>query len=97
MFHSKKFNNGFNSTYKRDLRPVSRNSKATFNDLLGKDKFEIVHGKILRLLATEKFELRNDLAPDIMKEIFHFTKPTHNLGSDTNTFSSRKIRTTYQG
>ena len=95
IFHSMKLNDRINSIHERTWRLVYRNNKATFEELLGKNNSVTVHHTNLQLFATKIFKVRNDLAPDIMKEVFQFKNTTFNLRSEGNTFLSRKIRTTY--
>ena len=48
-------------------------------------------------MATEIFKVKNDLCPEMMKEIFIFHEnPTYNLRSG-NHLTRRNIRTTYYG
>ena len=70
MFHSRKINNRVNSLHERVVRVVYRDYKATFSELLSKDKSVTIHQKNLQLLATEIFKTKNELNPIIMKEIF---------------------------
>ena len=70
MFHSRKINNRINSLHERAVRVVYRDYKATFSELLSKDKSVTIHQKNLQLLATEIFKTKNELNPIIMKEIF---------------------------
>ena len=56
MFDSRKINNRINSLHKRALRVVYRDYKATFSELLSKDKSVTIHQRNLQLLATEIFK-----------------------------------------
>ena len=53
MFHSRKINNRINSLHKNALRVVYRDYKATFSELLSKNKSVTIHQRNLQLLATE--------------------------------------------
>ena len=65
--------------------------------LLKHDKFVSIHVKNLQYLATEISKIKNDLCPEIMKEIFIFHEnPTYNLRSG-NHLTCRNIRTTHYG
>ena len=55
-FHSRKINNRINSLHEGALRVVYRDYKATFSELLSKDKSVIIHQRNLQLLKTEIFE-----------------------------------------
>ena len=61
------------------------------------DKSVLIHIKSLQYLATETFKVKNDLCPEIMKEIFIFHKnPAYNLRSG-NHLTQRNILTTHYG
>ena len=59
MFHSRKINNRVNSLHERVVRVVYRDYKATFSELLSKDKSVTIHQRNLQLLATEIFRTKN--------------------------------------
>ena len=56
-----------------------------------------VHQKNLEVLVTEIFKVKNNLAPDIMKDVFELKEPPYNLRSESNHFTSRNLKTTYYG
>ena len=56
-----------------------------------------VHQKNLQALVTEIFKVKNDLAPDIMKDVFKLKEPPFNLRSESNHFTRRNVKTTYYG
>ena len=61
------------------------------------DKSISIHINNLQYLATEIFKVKNDLCPEIMKEIFIFHESlTYNLRSG-NHLTRRNIRTTHYG
>ena len=43
----------------------------SLDDLLKKGKSVSIHQRNLQILATEIYKARNDLGPEIMKDIFH--------------------------
>ena len=43
----------------------------SLDDLLKKDKSVSIHQRNLKILVTEIYKARNDLGPEIMKNIFH--------------------------
>ena len=96
MLHSRKLNNCI-IVYTKELwgSYTGITKEVTFSKLLAKDNSLTVHHKKLELLATEVFKIRDNLALDIIKDVFQFKKPTYNLRSIANTFLSRNIRTTY--
>ena len=56
-----------------------------------------VHHKNLQVLVTEIFKGKNNLANDIMKDVFELKEPTYNLQSGSNLFTHRNVKTTYYG
>ena len=56
-----------------------------------------VHQKNLQVLVTEIFKVKNNLAPDIMKDVFELKEPPYNLRSESNHFTRRNVKTTYYG
>ena len=42
-----------------------------------------VHHKNLQALVTEIFKVKNDLAPNIMKDVFVLKEPPYNLRSES--------------
>ena len=83
MFHSRKINNPINSLHERALRVVYRDYKATFSELLSKDKSVTIHQRNLQLLATEIFKTKSELNLKIMEEIFTFKDVDYNLRNNT--------------
>ena len=65
-------NNKINNLHERALRAVYQDKTSSFETLLKHDKSVLIHVKNLRYLATEIFKVKNDLCPEIMKEIFIF-------------------------
>ena len=84
MCHGRGLNNKINNLHERALRTVYQDKKSSFETLLKHDKSVSIHVKNLQYLATEIFKVKNDLCPEIMKEIFIFHEnPTYNSGADT--------------
>ena len=97
MCHGRGLNNKINNLHERALRTVYQDKKSSFETLLKHDKSVSIHVKNLQYLATEIFKVKNDLCPEIMKEIFIFHEnPTYNLRSG-NHLTRRNIRTTHYG
>ena len=97
MCHDRGLNNKTNNLHEQALRTVYQDKKSSFETLLKRDKSVSIHIKNLEYLATEIFKVKNDLCPEIMKEIFIFHEnPTYNLRSG-NQLTRRNIRTTHHG
>ena len=97
MFHSRTLNNRINNIHERALRLTYKDNKSSFKELLEKDHSVTVHHKNLQVLVTEIFKVINDLAPDIMKDVFELKEPPYNLRSESNHFTRRNVRTAYYG
>ena len=54
----------------------------TFQELPAKDKSVSAHQKNLPLLATEIFNSKTGVSPELMKDIFHFVERRHDFTSD---------------
>ena len=97
MCQGRGLNNKINNLHERALRTVYQDKKSSFETLLKRDKSVSIHIKNSQYLATEIFKVKNDLCPEIMKEIFIFHEnPTCNLRSG-NYLTRRNIHTTHYG
>ena len=56
-----------------------------------------VHHKNSQVLITETFKIKNDLSPDIMKDVFELKERPYYLQSESNYFTRRNIKTSYYG
>ena len=97
MFHSRTLNNRINNIHERALRLTDKDNQSSFKELLEKDHSVTVHHKNLESLVTEIFKVKNDLALDIMKDVFELKELTYNLRSESNHFTCRNVKTTYYG
>ena len=97
MSHSRAMNNRINKIHEKALRLVYKDkTNLSLDDLLKKDKSVSIHQRNLQTLAIEIYKARNDLGPDIMKDIFHFVQKPYNLRNDS-TLKRRKNGTVYFG
>ena len=84
MSHSRTMNNRINKIYEKALRLVYKDeTNLSLDDLLKKDKSVSIHQRNLQILATEIYKVRNDLGPEIMKDVFHFAQNSYNLRNDS--------------
>ena len=97
MLHSRTLNNRINNIHERALRLTYKDNKSSFKQLLEKDHSVTVHQKNLQVLVTEIFKVKNNLAPDIMKDVFELKEPPYNLRSESNHSARRNVKTTYYG
>ena len=84
MSHNRTMSNRINKIHVKALRLVYKDeTNLSFNDLLKKDKSVSIVQRNLQIVKTEVYEVRNDLGPEIMKNIFHFTQKPYNLRNDS--------------
>ena len=89
MSHRMK-NKRINKIQEKSLRLLS------FDDLLKKGKSVSFNQRNLQILATKIYKVRNDLGPEIMKDIFHFVQKSYSLRNDS-TLQTQNNRTVYFG
>ena len=81
-------NNRINKIHEKTLRLVYKDEKnLSLDDLLKKDKSVSIHQRNLQILATEIYKAKNDLGPEIMKDIFHSVQKPYNLRNDSTPHS----------
>ena len=97
MFHSRKLNHRINSLHERALRVTYQDYQFTFLHLLQKDKSVTIHQRSLQVLAIKIFEVKNDLSPEIMKEVFELKEPSYSLRSKGSYFVRGNVKTTHYG
>ena len=85
MFHSCNLNNKINRIHEQALRLLYQNN-LSFSELLDLDNSVTVQQKILRVLMTEIYKVKHEIAPEIMKDIFELQNPLYNLTSSCNQF-----------
>ena len=97
MFHDRNLNNKMNNLHERALRMVYRNDVLTFDELLRIDNSVTVHHRNIHSLAFELYKSKNNLSPDIIKEVFlnrEYQGP--NLRSQMD-FYAPLVKTVYKG
>ena len=91
MLHSRSINNKTNSLHERTLRITYGDRSSSFENLLKKDKSVSIHHRNIQALATEMFKVKNNIAPEIMKELFAQKMSPFNL-SNNNSFRRRRVK-----
>ena len=75
MLHSGTLNNGINNIHERALRLTYQDNKSSFKQLLEKGHSVTVHQKNLQVLFIEIFDVKDNLASDIMKKVCELKEP----------------------
>ena len=97
MSHSRTMNNRIDKIYEKALKLVYKyETNFSLDDSLKKNKSVSIHQRSLQILATEIYKVRNNLGPEIMKDIFHFVQKPYNLRNDS-TLQRRINCTVYFG
>ena len=84
MCCDKTSDNRINHLHERALRTVYNDNVSIFEKLLEKDNSVTIHVRNLRILATELYKTKENLAAPIMHEIFEQRNIQYNLHSQTD-------------
>ena len=95
MNHSRSLNN-FNILLKRTSRLVYDDFTSSFAELLEKDNLVIIHQKNLQALAIEMFKVKNNLALEIINDLFKLNGRSCNTRINSN-FQRGNIKTVSSG
>ena len=91
--HARRLNNCINGLHKRALSLVYNHFSSSFSEFLEKDKSVTIHHRNLQTLAYEIFKVKNNLAPEILTEIFPQKESNYSLKNSTALQGrSKKIR-----
>ena len=72
MCHSTGLNNRINNLHKRALMIVYQDKISDLETLLKNDESVTIHVGNLHYLVSEIYKVKNNIFPEIMREIFHF-------------------------
>ena len=79
MCCGKTSDNSINYLHERVLRTAYNDNVSTFEKLLEKDNSVTIHVKNLRILATELYKTKENLAVPIVHEVFEQRNVQYNL------------------
>ena len=96
MFHSLGFDNIISSLHESALRITYGNRSSSFKDLLKKGNSVSIHQRNIQALATEIFKVKNNIAPEIMKELFAPKISPYGLRNN-NSFKRRRVNSVWYG
>ena len=95
MNHSRTLNNRINGLLKRAAGLVYNDFSSSFPELLQKDKSVTVHHCNLQTLAYETFNVKNNIAPEILTEIF--SQKESNYSRNSKALQGSSIKTIIYG
>ena len=85
-----------NSLHESALRITYVDRLSLFQDLLKKNNSVFFHHRNIEALATEMFKVKNNIAPEIMKELFAPKMSPYDL-RNSNSFKSRRVNSAWHG
>ena len=94
MFHSRGLSNKINSFHERALRITYGDRSSLFQDLLKKDNSASIHHRNIQTLEAEMFKIKNNVAPEIMKELFAPKMSPYYL-RNSNSFKRRRVNSVW--
>ena len=79
MFTNRRYNNKINRLHEQMLRIVYKDYKSSFAELLSEDKSFTVHQRNVRKLAIEMYEVKDELCPKFLLDLFKELAHPYNL------------------
>ena len=76
---------------------VYQNRNLSFSELLELSHPVTIHQRNMQVLVTEIFKVKNNLSPEIMKQVFGFQVPYYNFHFETSQFRRENVKTTHYG
>ena len=83
--------------HERALRLVYKDNSLSFSELLEKDNSVTIHQRSLQVVATEIFKSKNELVPEIMKQVFERQNPAYNFRSEATYFKRQNVKAAHYG
>ena len=96
MFHSTGLNNKINYLHEKVPRITYSDRLSLFQDLLKKDNSVSTHYRNIRALATEMLKVKNNTAPEVMKEHFAPKMSPYDLYNN-NPFKRKRVNSVWYG
>ena len=96
MCHSRTNSGKISRLHERCLQIIYSDKQSSFEMLLEKDSSVSVHNRNLQILATEMHEIKNDLSPLIVTELFEQRNEQHYDLRKNSQFTIPPIRTVYR-
>ena len=96
MNHSTLQNNCISGLHERALSLVYNEFSSSFSELLEKGKSVTIHHRNLHTVAYEIFKVKNNMAPEILTEIFPQKESNYSLRNST-AMQARSIKTVMYG
>ena len=96
MFHNRTLNNRINRIHERALRLVYKDNISTFEELLNKDGSFCIHHRNLQKLAIEMYKVKQNMAPELMNNIFIQKENAYNLRRK-HIWKMRAVKSVYHG
>ena len=82
--------------HERALRITYGDRSSSFQDLLKKDNSVSIRHRNIQVLGTEMFKIKNNIAPEIMKELFASKTSPYDLRNN-NSFKRRRVKSVSRG
>ena len=96
MLHSRDLNKKISSLHERALRITHEDKISSFQNFQKKDNSVSVNQKNVKLLGTKMFKIYNNMAPEILNDIFKLRTMSYKL-SNHNSFVRRPTYSTFNG
>ena len=96
MLHSRDLNKKISSLHERALRITHGDKISSFQNFQKKDNSVSVNQKNVKLLGTKMFKIYNNMAPEILNDIFKLRTMSYKL-SNHNSFVRRPTYSIFNG